>query len=156
MADAPWWREAVIYQVYVRSFADSDGDGLGDLPGVRSRLPYLQRLGVDAVWLNPFYPSPQADAGYDVADYRDVDPRFGSLGDADGLIADAHALGIRVIFDIVPNHTSDEHAWFRAASPPVRAAASVPATCSATVGAQAASNRPTTGPACSAVPAGRG
>ena len=111
----PWWREAVIYQVYVRSFADGDGDGLGDLPGVRARLPYLGRLGIDAVWLNPFYPSPQADAGYDVADYRDVDPRFGTLDDADGLIADAHALGIRVIFDIVPNHTSDEHAWFRAA-----------------------------------------
>ncbi len=116
MKSAPWWREAVIYQVYVRSFADGDGDGLGDLPGVRARLPYLGRLGIDAVWLNPFYPSPQADAGYDVADYREVDPRFGSLDDADGLIADAHALGIRVIFDIVPNHTSDEHAWFRAAA----------------------------------------
>jgi alpha-glucosidase len=111
----PWWRDAVIYQVYPRSFADGDGDGLGDLPGIISRLPYLQRLGVDAVWLNPFYPSPQADAGYDVADYRDVDARFGTLDDADRLIADAHARDIRVIFDIVPNHTSDEHAWFRAA-----------------------------------------
>ena len=111
----PWWRDAVIYQVYVRSFADGDGDGLGDLPGVISRVPYLHRLGIDAVWLNPFYPSPQADAGYDVADYRDVDARFGTLDDADRLIAAAHDVGIRVIFDIVPNHTSDEHAWFRAA-----------------------------------------
>ncbi|MDQ3470718.1 MAG: glycoside hydrolase family 13 protein [Actinomycetota bacterium] len=112
---APWWREAVIYQVYVRSFADTDGDGLGDLPGIRSRLPYLRRLGVDAVWLNPFYPSPQADAGYDVADYRDVDPAFGTLADFDGLVSDAHDLGIRVLVDIVPNHTSSEHEWFRAA-----------------------------------------
>ncbi|MGH9270746.1 MAG: glycoside hydrolase family 13 protein [Ilumatobacteraceae bacterium] len=111
----PWWRTAVIYQVYVRSFADTDGDGLGDLPGIRSRLPYLRRLGIDAIWLNPFYPSPQADAGYDVADYRDVDPRFGDLAQADGLIADAHALGLRVIFDIVPNHTSSDHPWFQEA-----------------------------------------
>jgi alpha-glucosidase len=110
-----WWRHAVIYQVYPRSFADSDGDGIGDLPGVRSRLPYLRELGVDAVWLSPFYPSPQADAGYDVADYRDVEPRFGTLADADALIREAHELGIRVIIDLVPNHTSSEHAWFRAA-----------------------------------------
>ncbi|MEU4422882.1 glycoside hydrolase family 13 protein [Actinoplanes sp. NPDC024001] len=110
-----WWRSAVIYQVYVWSFADSDGDGIGDLPGVRSRLPYLRDLGVDAVWLNPFYPSPQADNGYDVADYRDVDPRFGTLDDVAGLIADAHDLGLRIILDLVPNHTSDQHPWFRAA-----------------------------------------
>ena len=89
--DVPWWREAVIYQVYVRSFADTDGDGIGDLPGIRVPLPYLRRLGVDAIWLNPFYPSPQADAGYDVADYRDVDPLFGTLEDFDGLVADATA-----------------------------------------------------------------
>jgi alpha-glucosidase len=110
-----WWRHAVIYQVYVWSFADSDGDGIGDLQGVRSRLPYLRDLGVDAVWLNPFYPSPQADNGYDVADYRDVDPRFGTLADADALLRDAHALGLRVIIDLVPNHTSSEHPWFRSA-----------------------------------------
>ena len=111
----PWWRSAVIYQIYPRSFADSDGDGVGDLPGIRSRLPYLRELGIDAVWLSPFYPSPQADAGYDVADYRDVDPRFGTLADADALIQEAHQLGIRVVVDLVPNHTSSEHAWFREA-----------------------------------------
>lgn len=85
-----WWRDAVIYQVYPRSFADSDGDGMGDLPGITGRLPYLRELGIDAVWLSPFYPSPQHDAGYDVADYRGVDPRFGDLGDADKLITEAH------------------------------------------------------------------
>jgi alpha-glucosidase len=110
-----WWRDAVIYQVYVRSFADGNGDGVGDLPGVRSRLPYLAGLGVDALWLTPFYTSPMADFGYDVADYRDVDPIFGSLADARALIEDAHALGLRIIVDVVPNHTSDRHAWFAAA-----------------------------------------
>ncbi|MFV0308908.1 MAG: glycoside hydrolase family 13 protein [Desertimonas sp.] len=113
--DTPWWRDAVIYQVYPRSFADSDGDGVGDVPGIRSRLTYLHRLGVDAIWLSPFYPSPQADAGYDVADYRDVEPMFGTLADFDALVTEAHALDIRVIIDIVPNHTSDAHPWFRAA-----------------------------------------
>ncbi|MUN36149.1 glycoside hydrolase family 13 protein [Actinomadura litoris] len=112
---ARWWRDAVIYQVYVRSFADSGGDGVGDLPGVRSRLPYLARLGVDALWLTPFYVSPMADFGYDVADYRDVDPMFGTLADARELIEDAHAHGLRIIVDVVPNHTSDRHAWFQAA-----------------------------------------
>jgi alpha-glucosidase len=110
-----WWRDAVIYQVYPRSFADSDGDGIGDLPGITARLPRLKELGIDAVWLSPFYPSPQNDAGYDVADYRAVDPLFGDLGDADKLIGAAHELGLRVIVDLVPNHTSSEHAWFRAA-----------------------------------------
>ncbi|MCF3104374.1 glycoside hydrolase family 13 protein [Streptomyces roseoverticillatus] len=110
-----WWRSAVIYQVYVRSFADSDGDGIGDLRGIRDRLPYLAELGVDAVWLTPFYASPQADGGYDVADYRAVDPLFGDLSDADDLVREAHRLGLRVIVDIVPNHTSDQHVWFRAA-----------------------------------------
>ncbi len=110
-----WWRNAVVYQVYVRSFADSDGDGIGDLPGITSRLPHLAELGVDALWITPFYTSPQHDHGYDVADYRDVDPLFGSLSDADALIARAHELDLRVVVDVVPNHTSDEHEWFKAA-----------------------------------------
>lgn len=110
-----WWRDAVIYEVYVRSFADSDGDGIGDLRGATQRLPYLAQLGIDAVWLTPFYASPQADGGYDVADYRAVDPLFGDLADADDVVRTAHELGLRVIVDIVPNHTSDQHSWFRAA-----------------------------------------
>ncbi|MEU2950448.1 glycoside hydrolase family 13 protein [Streptomyces xanthochromogenes] len=110
-----WWRDAVIYQVYPRSFADGNGDGMGDLEGVRARLPYLRDLGVDAVWLSPFYASPQADAGYDVADYRAIDPMFGTLLDADALIRDAHALGLRIITDLVPNHSSDQHEWFKRA-----------------------------------------
>ncbi len=114
-ASSGWWRDAVIYQVYVRSFADSNGDGVGDLPGVCERLPHLAALGVDAVWLTPFYASPQADGGYDVADYRAVDPLFGTLDDAVGLIDRAHGLGLRVIVDVVPNHTSERHPWFRAA-----------------------------------------
>ncbi|MEX2255677.1 MAG: alpha-amylase family glycosyl hydrolase, partial [Acidimicrobiia bacterium] len=109
----PWWRSAAFYQIYVRSFQDSNGDGVGDLPGIRSRLLYLETLGVDALWLTPFYPSPQADHGYDVADYTDVDPQFGTLEDFDALVADAHELGIKVTIDIVPNHTSDQHEWFR-------------------------------------------
>jgi alpha-glucosidase len=113
--DPQWWRSAVIYQVYVRSFADGNGDGTGDLAGVRAHLPYLKELGVDALWFNPWYPSPLADGGYDVADYRDIDPRFGTLAEAEELIADALALGIRTIIDIVPNHISDQHAWFQAA-----------------------------------------
>ncbi|HWG01215.1 MAG TPA: alpha-amylase family glycosyl hydrolase [Trebonia sp.] len=111
----PWWRNAVIYQVYLRSFADSDGDGTGDLRGTIDRLGYLADLGVDAIWLNPWYPSPMADAGYDIADYRDIEPAFGTLADADALMAGAHERGIRVIIDMVPNHCSVEHAWFRAA-----------------------------------------
>jgi alpha-glucosidase len=110
-----WWRGAVVYQVYPRSFADSDGDGQGDLPGVTTRLEHLARLGVDALWLSPFYLSPQHDGGYDVADYRAVDPRYGTMADVDALLRRAHALGLRVVVDLVPNHTSDEHAWFRAA-----------------------------------------
>ena len=110
-----WWRDAVIYQVYVRSFADSDGDGIGDLPGIRSRLPYLADLGVDALWITPFYTSPMADFGYDVADYRDVDPIFGTLEDARALVREAHDQGLRVIVDVVPNHTSDRHRWFQEA-----------------------------------------
>ncbi|MFG2221858.1 glycoside hydrolase family 13 protein [Streptomyces sp. NPDC048644] len=114
-ARTDWWRDAVIYQVYPRSFADGDGDGMGDLQGVRSRLPYLSDLGVDAVWLSPFYASPQADAGYDVADYRAIDPMFGTLHDAGALLRGAHELGLRVIVDVVPNHCSDQHAWFQQA-----------------------------------------
>ncbi|ABP53278.1 glycoside hydrolase family 13 protein [Salinispora tropica] len=110
-----WWRSAAIYQVYLRSFADASGDGIGDLAGLRQRLPYLRDLGVDALWLTPFYPSPMIDGGYDVADYRDVDPMFGSLTEFDEVIVDAHALGLRVIVDLVPNHTSSAHPWFQAA-----------------------------------------
>ena len=108
-----WWREGVIYQVYPRSFQDSDGDGVGDLAGIQKRLGYLARLGVDAIWLNPFYPSPMLDFGYDVCDHADVDPLFGTLADFDALLADAHAHGLRVLIDFVPNHTSSEHPWFR-------------------------------------------
>src|SRR4051812_22112170 len=107
-----WWQDAVFYEIYVRSFADSNGDGVGDLPGITQRLPYLRDLGVDAIWLTPFYPSPGADHGYDVSDYVDVDPLFGTLDDFDELLTSAHALGLRVIVDIVPNHTSSAHAWF--------------------------------------------
>jgi alpha-glucosidase len=110
-----WWREAVIYQIYTRSFADANGDGVGDLAGVRDRLPYLRELGIDGLWFNPWYPSPDADNGYDISDYRSIDPAFGTLHEAEGLIAEARALGIRTIVDVVPNHVSDEHPWFRAA-----------------------------------------
>ncbi len=111
-ATGPWWRGAVVYQIYPRSFADGNGDGVGDLEGIRSRLEYLAWLGVDAVWLSPFYPSPMKDFGYDVSDYCDVDPLFGDLGTFDRLVEEAHRLGIRVLVDLVPNHTSDQHPWF--------------------------------------------
>ncbi|MDT0393681.1 MULTISPECIES: glycoside hydrolase family 13 protein [Streptomyces] len=114
-ADDTWWRTAVIYQIYPRSFADSDGDGTGDLPGITARLDHLADLGVDALWLSPFYPSPQVDGGYDIADYRDVDPRYGTLHDFDALLARAHALGIRVVVDLVPNHGSAQHPSFQEA-----------------------------------------
>ncbi|WP_138275820.1 glycoside hydrolase family 13 protein [Rhodoluna limnophila] len=110
-----WWRSAVIYQVYPRSFADANGDGMGDLPGITSRLGSLAALGIDAVWLSPFMRSPQKDAGYDVSDYCDVDPLFGTLADFDDMLTRAHELGLRVLVDLVPNHTSDQHRWFQAA-----------------------------------------
>jgi alpha-glucosidase len=115
--NAQWWRSAVIYQVYPRSFADSDGDGIGDLPGITSRLGALASLGIDAVWLSPFMRSPQKDAGYDVSDYKDVDPLFGTLDDFDAMVSRAHELGLRILVDLVPNHTSDKHEWFEAALP---------------------------------------
>ncbi len=111
----PWWRHGLVYQVYPRSFADSDGDGTGDVNGIRSKLPYLRDLGVDAIWISPWYTSPLNDGGYDVADYRDIDPRFGTLADAEALFEDAHAHSIKVIVDLVPNHSSSEHPWFKAA-----------------------------------------
>jgi alpha-glucosidase len=114
-AAARWWRSAAIYQIYPRSFADGNGDGVGDLAGIRSHLSYLAALGIDAVWFNPWYKSPMADAGYDVADYREIDPLFGTLAEAEALIREAHALRIRIIVDIVPNHTSDANPWFQQA-----------------------------------------
>ncbi len=116
----PWWRHGVVYQVYLRSFADGNGDGVGDIAGLRSRLGYLSDLGVDAIWITPWFVSPNHDGGYDVADYRDIDPRYGTLADAEQLIDDAHGHGIKVIIDLVPNHTSTEHRWFAeaVAAPP--------------------------------------
>lgn len=107
-----WWQRGIIYHIYPRSFADSDGDGVGDLPGIRSKLDYLVWMGVDAVWLSPIYPSPMADFGYDVTDHTDVHPMFGTLADFDELLAEAHHRGLRVLLDYVPNHTSYEHPWF--------------------------------------------
>lgn len=109
---SPWWKSAVIYQVYPRSFADANGDGMGDLPGLTARLDHLQHLGVDALWLSPVFRSPMCDAGYDICDYTDVDPLFGTLADLDELIAQAHERGLKVLLDFVPNHTSDQHPWF--------------------------------------------
>src|SRR5262249_8138852 len=112
MFDVPWWKSAVIYQIYPRSFQDSDGDGVGDLRGITARLPYLVELGIDAIWISPIFPSPMVDFGYDVANYVDIDPLFGTLADFDALLAQAHNLGLKVVLDLVPNHTSDQHAWF--------------------------------------------
>lgn len=112
MSEMPWWRDAVVYQVYPRSFADGDGDGVGDLPGLTSQLDYLAWLGVDAIWISPIYPSPMVDGGYDVTDYQAIDPTYGDLDDFDRMLTEAHARGIRVLMDWVPNHTSDLHPWF--------------------------------------------
>jgi oligo-1,6-glucosidase len=114
VAEDQWWRSAVVYQIYPRSFADANGDGVGDLTGVRQRLDHLERLGVDVVWLSPVYPSPMDDNGYDISDYEDIDPVFGTLEDLDALLDDVHARGMRLVMDLVVNHTSDEHPWFRA------------------------------------------
>ena len=113
--DENWWRQAAIYQIYPRSFKDSDGDGLGDIKGITEGAKYLKSLSLDAVWLSPFYPSALADGGYDVADYRNVDPRLGTLKDFDAMLKALHAEGIRVFVDIVPNHSSDQHVWFQEA-----------------------------------------
>lgn len=113
--DSAWWRQAAVYQIYPRSFSDANGDGMGDLPGVTARMGYLSALSIDAIWLSPFYPSALADGGYDVDDYRNVDPRLGSLADFDAMVSSAHAAGIKVIVDIVPNHSSNRHEWFQAA-----------------------------------------
>ena len=114
-ADRPWWRDAVTYQIYIRSFADANGDGKGDVEGIRSRLPYLKKLGIDAIWITPWYPSPQNDHGYDVADYMDIEPDYGTLADAERLIKETHDNGMKILVDIVPNHSSDVHVWFQAA-----------------------------------------
>lgn len=109
-----WWQEAVIYQIYPRSFFDSNGDGIGDLPGIVAKVPYLSSLGIDAVWLSPIFVSPMVDGGYDIADYNNIDPTYGSMHDFDELINSLHTAGIRLLLDLVPNHTSDQHPWFRA------------------------------------------
>ena len=152
---AAWWRAAVTYQVYPRSFADGDGDGVGDIAGIRSRLPYIRDLGVDAIWLNPWYPSPMADAGYDVADYRAIDPLFGTLAEAEALIAEARALDLRVLLDIVPNHlSSDACVVSGRARGGTRGPMSGSASCSDPDVAMARSRR-TTGRASSVGPPGR-
>ena len=107
-----WWKKGVVYQVYPRSFMDSDGDGIGDLAGIESRLHHFTELGIDAIWISPIYPSPMADFGYDITDYCDIDPIFGTLADFDRLLAAAHGCGLRVLMDFVPSHTSDRHPWF--------------------------------------------
>jgi oligo-1,6-glucosidase len=109
---AEWWRSGVVYQIWPRSFADGNGDGVGDLRGIIDHLDHLADLGVDAIWMSPIFPSPQVDGGYDVADYCDIDPELGTLADLDELVAEGHRRGIRVILDLVVNHTSDQHAWF--------------------------------------------
>ena len=150
-----WWRTAAIYQIYPRSFADANGDGMGDLAGITDRLGDLQELGIDAIWLSPFFTSPQRDAGYDVADYCDVDPRFGTLADFDAMLAEAHARGIRVIIDLVPNHSSDEHAWFQAALAAAPGSAERARYLFRDGRGPTATCRRTTGSPCSAAPRGR-
>jgi hypothetical protein len=147
-----WWKNGIVYQIYPRSFQDSDGDGIGDLRGIRQRLDYLVSLGVDAVWISPIYPSPMADFGYDISDYQGIDARFGTLADFDELVRGAHARGLKVILDFVPNHTSDRHPWFTKAARRGKTR-SATGTCGATPHRMAA--RPTTGSATSAARPGR-
>jgi alpha-glucosidase len=111
--DAPWWRDGVLYQVYPRSFADSNGDGIGDIAGIIAHLDHLEWLGIDGIWINPIMPSPNEDWGYDVSDYTGVHPELGDIADVERLVKEAAKRDIRIIFDLVPNHTSDEHPWFR-------------------------------------------
>ena len=146
-----WWKSAVVYQVYPRSFADSNGDGIGDVRGIIEPLDHLVALGVDALWISPWYPSPLADGGYDVSDYCAINPDFGTLGDADALVARAHELGLRVIIDLVPNHSSEEHPWFKdaLAAAPVRLSAT--ATSSEMAAEKTANSLRTTGHRCSEV-----
>ena len=146
-----WWKQAVVYQIYPRSFADTTGSGLGDIRGISTKMDYLQALGVDAVWLSPFYPSELADGGYDVIDYRDVDPRLGTMDDFDEMTLRAHEAGIKVIVDIVPNHCSHMHPWFQQAldAPPARRNAT--GSFSARDAAKTANSRPPTGSTISAV-----
>lgn len=151
-----WWRDAVIYQVYVRSFLDSTGDGVGDLAGVRAGLPYLRKLGVDGIWLSPFYPSPQHDHGYDVADYCGVDPVYGDLAEFDLLVSDARRLGLKLLLDIVPNHCSSEHPWFRDALAAGPGSAQRSRFHFAPGRGPDGGSRPTTGTPCSAAPPGAG
>ena len=112
MEEKKWWKEAVVYQIYPRSFMDSNGDGVGDLRGIKSRLSYLKLLGIDVIWLSPVYQSPNDDNGYDISDYRDIMTEFGTLEDFDEMLAEAHKLGIKIVMDLVVNHSSDEHQWF--------------------------------------------
>ncbi len=112
MSERAWWQEAVVYQIYPKSFYDSDGDGVGDLPGITSKLDVLKTLGVDVLWLTPIYASPEVDNGYDISDYRAINPRFGTMADFEHLLAEAHRRGLKVIMDLVVNHTSDQHPWF--------------------------------------------
>jgi 1,4-alpha-glucan branching enzyme len=149
----PWWQAGVIYQIYPRSFQDTNGDGIGDLKGIARRLDYLAGLGIDAIWISPIYPSPMADFGYDVADYCDVDPRFGTLADFDDLLAQAHARGLKLVLDFVPNHSSDRHLGSSRAVPraSIRNGTGISG---ATLRPMA--GRPTTGSAISAARPGRG
>lgn len=154
--DPQWWRQAAVYQIYPRSFADADGNGIGDLRGITSRVGYLQDLGVDAVWLSPFYPSALADGGYDVDDYRDVDLKIGTLDDFDVMISGLHSAGIRLIVDIVPNHTSDRHEWFLEALQAPKGSPARDRYIFRDGLGRRASSRPRTGPRSSADPPGPG